>query len=75
MAAPWSTTLAPEVLSQALAAVPNGLIVGLVPWGQPLFTEPMRVEEGRAGDAAGPGAGTDARRGRAEALRGRIAAP
>lgn len=38
--------LAPEVLSQAIAAVPNGLIVGLVPWGQPLFTEPMKVENG-----------------------------
>ncbi len=38
--------LASEVLCHGLAAVPNGLIVGLVPWGQPLFTEPMRIEDG-----------------------------
>jgi L-alanine-DL-glutamate epimerase-like enolase superfamily enzyme len=38
--------LAPEVLSHAIAAVPNGLVVGLVPWGQPLFTDPMRIEDG-----------------------------
>lgn len=38
--------LAPEALSQGIAAVPNGLIVGLVPWGQPLFTEQMRIEDG-----------------------------
>jgi L-alanine-DL-glutamate epimerase-like enolase superfamily enzyme len=38
--------LAPEVLSHGVAAVPNGLIVGLVPWGQPLFTERMKVEDG-----------------------------
>ena len=49
--------LAPEVLSHAIAAVPNGLIVGLVPWGQPLFTEPMRVEDGELVMPAGPGLG------------------
>jgi L-alanine-DL-glutamate epimerase-like enolase superfamily enzyme len=49
--------LAPEVLSQAIAAVPNGLIVGLVPWGQPLFTEPMRVEDGDLIMPTGPGLG------------------
>jgi len=49
--------LAPEVLSQAMAAVPNGLIVGLVPWGQPLFTEPMKVEDGELVMPAGPGLG------------------
>jgi len=38
--------LAPEVLSRAIAAVPNGLIVGLVPWGQPLFTDPVTIEDG-----------------------------
>lgn len=38
--------LAPEVLAHAIAAVPNGLIVGLVPWGQPLFTQKLRVEDG-----------------------------
>jgi len=49
--------LAPEVLSQALAAIPNGLIVGLVPWGQPLFTTPMRVENGELVLPDGPGLG------------------
>ena len=38
--------LAPEVLSHGVAAVTNGLIVGLVPWGQPLFTEAMKIEDG-----------------------------
>jgi len=49
--------LAPEILSQAIAAVPNGLIVGLVPWGQPLFTERMRVEDGDLVMPQGPGLG------------------
>jgi L-alanine-DL-glutamate epimerase-like enolase superfamily enzyme len=49
--------LAPEVLSQAIAAVPNGLIVGLVPWGQPLFTEPMTVVDGDLVMPGGPGLG------------------
>ncbi len=49
--------LASEVLSRGLAAVPNGLIVGLVPWGQPLFKEPMQIEDGELvlPDAAGLG--------------------
>ncbi len=49
--------LAPEVLSHAIAGVPNGLIVGLVPWGQPLFTEPMRVEDGELVMPQTPGLG------------------
>jgi L-alanine-DL-glutamate epimerase-like enolase superfamily enzyme len=49
--------LAPEVLSHAIAAVPNGLIVGLVPWGQPLFTEPMKVEDGDLIMPTAPGLG------------------
>jgi L-alanine-DL-glutamate epimerase-like enolase superfamily enzyme len=49
--------LAPEVLSHAIAAVPNGLIVGLVPWGQPLFTELMMVEDGELVMPQGPGLG------------------
>jgi L-alanine-DL-glutamate epimerase-like enolase superfamily enzyme len=38
--------LAPEVLLHGVAAAPNGLIVGLVPWAQPLFAEPLRVKDG-----------------------------
>ena len=49
--------LAPEVLSHAIAAVPNGLIVGLVPWGQPLFTEAMKVEDGELVMPQAPGLG------------------
>jgi len=49
--------LAPEVLCQALAGVPNGLIVGMVPWGQPLFNEPMQIEDGDLVLPQGPGLG------------------
>ncbi|HWC30215.1 MAG TPA: enolase C-terminal domain-like protein, partial [Dehalococcoidia bacterium] len=49
--------LAPEVLSHGVAAVPNGLIVGLVPWGEPLFTEPMRVVDGELVMPQTPGLG------------------
>lgn len=49
--------LAPEVLSHALAAVPNGLIVGLVPWGQPLFNEPAAIEQGELVLSERPGLG------------------
>jgi L-alanine-DL-glutamate epimerase-like enolase superfamily enzyme len=49
--------LAPEVLSHGVAAVPNGLIVGLVPWGQPLFTERMKVEDGELVMPRTPGLG------------------
>jgi L-alanine-DL-glutamate epimerase-like enolase superfamily enzyme len=49
--------LAPEVLSHAIAAVPNGLIVGLVPWGQPLFTEAVKIENGELVMPQGPGLG------------------
>jgi len=49
--------LAPEVLSHAIAAVPNGLIVGMVPWGQPLFVEKMRVEAGELVLPQTPGLG------------------
>jgi L-alanine-DL-glutamate epimerase-like enolase superfamily enzyme len=49
--------LAPEVLSHGVAALSNGLIVGLVPWGQPLFTERMKVENGELVMPTGPGLG------------------
>lgn len=51
--------LAPETLCHAIAAVPNGLIVGLVPWGQPLFTEPLRVEDGELVLSDAPGLGLE----------------
>lgn len=49
--------LAPEALAHPIAAVPNGLIVGLVPWGQPLFTEPMKVVDGNLVMSNAPGLG------------------
>ena len=49
--------LAPEVLSHALAAMPNGLIVGLVPWGQPLFNEQAVIEDGELVLSDRPGLG------------------
>lgn len=49
--------LAPEALSHPIAAVPNGLIVGLVPWGQPMFTEPMKIEDGNLVIPSAPGLG------------------
>jgi D-arabinonate dehydratase len=49
--------LAPEALAHPIAAVPNGLIVGLVPWGQPLFTEPLRIDQGELVMSDAPGLG------------------
>jgi L-alanine-DL-glutamate epimerase-like enolase superfamily enzyme len=49
--------LAPEVLSHAIAAASNGLIVGLVPWGQPLFVDRMTVENGELVMPQAPGLG------------------
>lgn len=49
--------LAPEVLSHAIAAAPNGLIVGLVPWAQPLFLERMKIEKGELAMPEAPGFG------------------
>jgi len=49
--------LAPEVLAHALAAVPNGLIVGLVPWGQPLFNEQAEIAGGQMVLSDRPGLG------------------
>jgi L-alanine-DL-glutamate epimerase-like enolase superfamily enzyme len=49
--------LAPETLAHALAGVPNGLIVGLVPWGQPLFREQALIVEGNLVLSDQPGLG------------------
>jgi L-alanine-DL-glutamate epimerase-like enolase superfamily enzyme len=49
--------LAPEILAHCVAAAPNGLIVGLVPWAQPLFVEPLRVEAGELVLPQTPGLG------------------
>ena len=49
--------LAPETLAHAITALPNGLIVGLVPWGQPLFTDRMLVVDGELILPSAPGLG------------------
>jgi L-alanine-DL-glutamate epimerase-like enolase superfamily enzyme len=49
--------LAPEVLSHAITAAPNGLIVGLVPWGQPLFQERAQIDDGELVMPSAPGLG------------------
>lgn len=49
--------LAPEILAHCVAAAPNGLIVGLVPWAQPLFVEPLRVHAGELVLPQTPGLG------------------
>lgn len=51
--------LASEVLAQGLAAVPNGLIVGLVPWAQPMFTERMVIDGGELVMSDRPGLGLE----------------
>ncbi|MEJ0022141.1 MAG: enolase C-terminal domain-like protein [Alphaproteobacteria bacterium] len=55
--APVINHLAPEVLSHAITAAPNGLIVGLVPWGQPLFVERAQIENGDLALPSAPGLG------------------
>ncbi len=43
---PVVSHLAPEFLVHAVAAIPNGLTVELMPWSYPMFKEPPRVEDG-----------------------------
>ncbi|MCH7625742.1 MAG: mandelate racemase/muconate lactonizing enzyme family protein [Chloroflexi bacterium] len=43
---PVVSHLAPEFLVHAIAAIPNGLTVELMPWAYPMFEEPPRVEDG-----------------------------
>ena len=49
--------LAPETLAHGLAGVPNGLIVGMVPWGQPLFCEQANIVDGELVLSDQPGLG------------------
>jgi L-alanine-DL-glutamate epimerase-like enolase superfamily enzyme len=56
---PVHNHLASELLAHALAAVPNGLILGFYPWAQPLFTEPARIENGEYVLSDKPGLGLE----------------
>jgi L-alanine-DL-glutamate epimerase-like enolase superfamily enzyme len=56
---PVHNHLASEILAHAIAAVPNGLILGFYPWAQPLFTEPARIEKGEYVLSEKPGLGLE----------------
>jgi L-alanine-DL-glutamate epimerase-like enolase superfamily enzyme len=56
---PVVTHLAPEVLSHALAAVPNGLTAEYMPWSLPLFRDPLRLEDGQIVLPQAPGLGLE----------------
>lgn len=43
---PVVSHLATEVMAPCVAAVPNGLTVEYIPYAQPLFREPMQLEDG-----------------------------
>ncbi|HWO74010.1 MAG TPA: mandelate racemase/muconate lactonizing enzyme family protein [Dehalococcoidia bacterium] len=56
---PVHNHLASEILAHAIAAVPNGLILGFYPWAQPLFKEPARIENGEYVLSDKPGLGLE----------------
>lgn len=56
---PVHNHLASELLAHALAAVPNGLILGFYPWAQPLFKQKARIENGEYVLSDAPGLGLD----------------
>jgi L-alanine-DL-glutamate epimerase-like enolase superfamily enzyme len=51
--------LASEILAHGIAAVPNGFIVGLYPWAQPLFTTPAQIDDGHLQLSHAPGLGLE----------------
>lgn len=56
---PVHNHLASEIMAHAIAAVPNGLILGFYPWAQPLFKEPARIEDGEYVLSGEPGLGLE----------------
>ena len=54
---PVHNHLASEIMAHAIAAVPNGLILGFYPWAQPLFQEQAVVENGQYVLSDRPGLG------------------
>jgi L-alanine-DL-glutamate epimerase-like enolase superfamily enzyme len=56
---PVHNHLASEIMAHAIAAVPNGLILGFYPWAQPLFKEPARIENGEYVLSDQPGLGLE----------------
>lgn len=56
---PIVSHLSTEVLAHAVAAVPNGAYVEYIPYAQPLFAEPLVVEDGNLVLPAEPGLGLE----------------
>ena len=46
---------------QLMAATPHGLMLEHIPWLEPIFERPVRIERGHALVPKEPGAGTDVR--------------
>ena len=44
-----------------MAAIPHGLMLEHIPWLEPVFERPVRIEQGCALVPKEPGAGTDVR--------------
>ena len=49
--------LAPELMCHAMAAIPNALITEHMPWGLPLFQEPLTIKDGDLILPSDPGLG------------------
>lgn len=56
---PVSSHLFSEASCHVLAAAPNGLILEHMPWWDPLYIEPLRIEDGHAVVPGGPGIGLE----------------
>jgi L-alanine-DL-glutamate epimerase-like enolase superfamily enzyme len=56
---PVHNHLASEIMAHAIAAVPNGLILGFYPWAQPLFMDEARIENGEYVLTDKPGLGLE----------------
>jgi L-alanine-DL-glutamate epimerase-like enolase superfamily enzyme len=56
---PVVSHLATEIMAPCVAAVPNGLTVEYIPYAQPLFREPMRLDGGQLVLSQQPGLGLE----------------
>ncbi len=54
---PVVSHLAPEILAHTMVAIPNGLTVENMPWGEPLFQETPAIENGEIVLSDKPGLG------------------
>lgn len=56
---PLSSHILPEVNVHCIASAPTGYYLEFMDWGESLFTEPMRIVQGKARVPARPGLGLD----------------